>query len=241
MPSHGPEMRQVVPADSGTQQEPPAQPPGSGPERREPRAILPVAPAPPRALSGALWGLLSPTERPSRWPSDTTSSSLGAMVEDDRKSALVIRAGGRTIHPSPDDTGEIQEGVAAITEIFQSLLRTAAADQTIAALLSASNGEAYGVTHGDLQEVTQRLHDVLSALPGAELNVDNLGALQFDLDRHAETMRQSFEARSEQFTPALGVIGALFAGLSDAAGALDQLVHLLKEIVQKSGEGGGSP
>jgi hypothetical protein len=82
--------------------------------------------------------------------SAVASASLRAIVEDNPKSALVISTGGRTIHPSADDTGEIQEAVAAITEILQSLLRIAANDQTIAALLSAGNGEADGVTPGEI-------------------------------------------------------------------------------------------
>jgi len=159
------------------------------------------------------------------------------MAEDTPEPTLLIRSAGHTIRPSQDDTAAIREAVAAITEIFQSLLRIAADDQTTAALLSAGNGEAHSPTPGDLQEITQRLHDALAELPGTKLNVDNLRDIQSDLDNHAGDMRQLFETHSEQVSPALTVTGALFAGLSDAAGALDQLVHLVEETIQKSGEG----
>ena len=57
-----------------------------------------------------------------------------------------------------------------------------------------------------------------------------------------------FEARAEQFTPrpveeagSISVAGVLFAGLSDAAGVLKQLLGLLEEVAQQSGESHGGP
>jgi hypothetical protein len=39
----------------------------------------------------------------------------------------------------------------------------------------------------------------------------------------------------------INVAGVLFAGLSDAAGVLKQLIGLLEEVAQQSGEGRGGP
>jgi hypothetical protein len=168
------------------------------------------------------------------------------MAADDTVSDLVIRAKGHTITPSRDDTLRIRDAVGIVTEIFESLIQVAADDRTASALLSAGNGEAHGPTPGDLEEIAQRLHETLAALLVYELDVDGLEASASVLDQHAASMRQSFEARSEQFTPrpveeaeALSVTGALFAGLSDAAGALDQLAGLLEEVVHQSREGHG--
>ncbi len=41
------------------------------------------------------------------------------MVEDDPEPALVIRAGGRNIHSSPDDTEQIREAVVVATRNCQ--------------------------------------------------------------------------------------------------------------------------
>ena len=170
------------------------------------------------------------------------------MAADDPESNFVIRAKARAISPSRDDTEQIWDALGAVVEIFESLIQIAADDRTAAALLAEGNGEAHQATPGDLEEIAQRLHVTLAALLGNELNVDGLEAIASDLDQQAASMRQSFEARSEQFTPrpveeagALSVTGALFAGLSDAAGALDQLVGLLEEVIHQSGEGRGRP
>lgn len=170
------------------------------------------------------------------------------MAEDNPKSALVIRAGGRTIHPSRDDTEQIRDAVVVVTEIFQSLIEVTTDDRTAAGLRSSGNGEAQGPTPGDLQEIAQELSDGLTAFSGDELDADSLGKIAIDLEQRASGARNLFEARSEQFTPRpvdeaepIAVAGVLFAGLSDAAGALEQLLGLLEEVANQSGEGYGGP
>jgi hypothetical protein len=143
------------------------------------------------------------------------------MTTDDPESSFVIRAKGRTVSPSRDDTEKIRDAVGVMAEIFESLIQIAADDRTAAALLSGGNGEAHGPTPGDVEEIAQRLREALASMQGEELDVDGLEAIASDLDQHAAAMRQSFQARSEQFTPrpveeagALSVAGVLFAGLS---------------------------
>lgn len=186
--------------------------------------------------------------RSSRWPSDTTSSSLRAMIEDDPEPALVIRTGGRNIHPSPDDIEQIREAIVVATEIFGSLIKVAADDRTAAGLRAGGNGEAQGPTPGDLQDIAQELSQALTAFSGDELDPNSLRRIAADLDQRAADARHHFEARSERFTPRpvdqaepIAVAGVLFAGLSDAAGTLNQLLVLLDKIVSQSGEAHGGP
>jgi hypothetical protein len=170
------------------------------------------------------------------------------MAEDDPKSALVIRAGGRTIHPSPDDIEQIREAVSVATEIFQSLIEVAIDDRTAAGLRAGGNGEAQGPIPVELQEIAQELSEALTAFSGEELDTDSLRQIATDLEQRANGARDLFEARSEQFTPRpvdqaepIAVAGVLFAGLSDAAGALEQLLGLLEEVAKQSGAGHGGP
>jgi hypothetical protein len=170
------------------------------------------------------------------------------MAEDDPEGYLVIRAGGRTIHPSPDDTEQIWEAVVAVTEVFESLIEVAADERSAAGLRAGGNGEVQGPTPGDLQEMAQELSEALTAFSGNELNVDALRRIAADLHQRAAAARDLFEARSAEFTPrpveeaeSINVAGVLFAGLSDAAGVLKQLIGLLEEVAQQSGEGRGGP
>jgi hypothetical protein len=168
------------------------------------------------------------------------------MVEEDSESALLLRAAGRTIRPSPDDTQQIREAVAVVTEIFESLIQVATDDRTVAGLQAGGNGEALGPTPGDLQDIAQELSGALTALSDNDLDIDMLKTIAIDLKRHLTRARNLFEVRSEQFTsrpvdqaePTV-IAGALFAGLSDAVGALSQLLELLEEVANQSVEGHG--
>lgn len=168
------------------------------------------------------------------------------MTADEQKSRLAIRVRGHLFVPSPSDTEKIREAVGVVAEILESLIQIASDDRTIAALLSDGNGQAHGPTPADLQEIAQALHEGLTMLHGNELDFDGLEAAASDLDGYARAARQSFEARSQEFTPRaideagpLNVTGALFAGLSDAADAIEQLLGLLREIIQQAGGGHG--
>lgn len=168
------------------------------------------------------------------------------MAEDDPEGYLVIRAGGRTVHPSPDDTEQIWEAVVAVTESFESLIEVAAEERTAAGLRAGGNGEEHGPTPGDLQEITQELSEALTAFSGNELDADSLGRIAADLDQRVTEARQLLESRSAEFTPrpvdeaeSINVAGVLSAGLSDAAGVLKQLLGLLNEVANQSGEGRG--
>lgn len=168
------------------------------------------------------------------------------MAADDPESSLVIRAKGRAITPSRDDTEQIREAVVVVTEVLESLIRVAADDHTAAGLRAGGNGEAQGPASGDLQEISQELFEALKDLSGDELDADSLGRIAADLDERAADAKQLFEARSAEFTPRpvdqaepIAVAGVLFAGLSDAAGVLKQLLGLLEEVAQKAGEGRG--
>jgi hypothetical protein len=92
------------------------------------------------------------------------------MVEEDPESALLLRAGGRTIHPSPDELQQIREAVVVVTEIFESLIQVATDDRTVAGLQAGGNGEALGPTPGDLQDIAQELSGALTALSGNVLD-----------------------------------------------------------------------
>ena len=52
------------------------------------------------------------------------------MATDDPESTLVIRAKGRVISPSRDDTEQIRDAVVVVTEVFESLIQIAADDRT---------------------------------------------------------------------------------------------------------------
>jgi len=176
-------------------------------------------------------------------PSVVTSSNLVHMVETNRDSALLLRAGGRNMHPSPNDIQQIRDAVAVVTENFESLVQVVTDDRTVAESRRDGNGEAQGLTPADLQDIAKELSDTLTALSREVLCVDTLREIAVDLDRYLTKAWRIFEVRSEQFTPrpadhaAPAVIaGTLYAGLSDAAGAFSQLLGLLEDISVKSAE-----
>jgi hypothetical protein len=117
------------------------------------------------------------------------------MAEDDPEGYLVIRAGGRTIHPSPDDTEQIWEAVVAVTEVFESLIEVAADERSAAGLRAGGNGEVQGPTPGDLQEMAQELSEALTAFSGNELNVDALRRIAADLHQRAAAARDLQNSR----------------------------------------------
>jgi hypothetical protein len=163
------------------------------------------------------------------------------MAEDDPEAALLIRAGGRTIHPSPDDIAQIREAIEIVTETFESLIEVVTDERTAEGLRTGGNGEMQRLAPGDLQEIGGDLSKALTAFSGDELNIDSLEQISADLAHYAFEAREHFEGRSKQFSPRpadqgepIAVAGVLFAGLSDAAGALEQLLGLLEEVVKQS-------
>ena len=133
-----------------------------------------------------------------------------------------------------------------VTEIFESLIQVATDDRTVAGLQAGGNGEALGPTPGDLQDIAQELSGALTALSGNVLDIDGLGKVAIDLKQHLTRAQNLFEERSDRFTPRpvdqaepTVIAGVLFAGLSDAVGALSQLLGLLEEVANQSVEAHG--
>jgi len=105
---------------------------------------------------------------------------------------FLIRAGEVVVSPSGDDIQEIRSAVEAAIEVLESLIRIAADDRTSAALMSEGNGEAHGPSPRDVQEISQRLHDGLSALTKREMDVEAIESVASDLDQFASSMKEGF-------------------------------------------------
>jgi len=159
----------------------------------------------------------------------------------DTKSALLLRAGGRNIHPSQDDIQQIRGAVAVMIEIFESLIQTVTEDRTLAALRRSGNRSVQGLTPADLQDIAKELSDTATALSREVLCVETLREIAVDLDRYLTRARRIFDVGSGQFSPgpvdraAPTVIAeTLLAGLSDAEGSFSHLLGLLEEVAIKS-------
>jgi len=162
-------------------------------------------------------------------------------VEIDTESALLLRAGGRSIHPSQDDIEQIRGSIAVVIEIFELLIQTVTEDRTPAALRRSGNRGTQGLTPADLRDIAKELSDAVAALSREVLCVETLRQIAVDLDRYLTRARRILVVGSGELLPgpvdpaAPDVIAeTLVASLSDAEGSFSHLLGLLEEVALKS-------